>query len=309
MRRILITGGLGVVGSRLGPFLKSRGHEVFLLDNKVMKRDDYIRADVTSMVEVLEAFKRFEPDCVLHLAGEVGRENGEMFARRSVDVNVSGTINMIQVCREYDAAIIFASSSEVYGDVGEAVMREDLPPGKLTNCYALSKFQAEQYLRHFNENYGVKAKAVRMFMCYGPGEYPSIYRSAMTRFIYNLMRGRSVSVHRGAKRSWCYIDDMCAGWEAVVSHMDSGPYDVYNIGRHDPRPMEEVAELICRLTGRPTSLIKETNVPRFVSLVKNASFEKAKEELGFEAKVSLDEGVRRTIEWHKEIVFDDSIEC
>lgn len=309
MKRLLITGGLGAIGSRLAPHLRSRGYEVYILDNKVMKRDDYIRADVTSMVEVMEAFKRWDPDCVLHLAGEVGRENGELFARRSVDVNVSGTINLIQLCREHDTGIVFASSSEVYGDVGDTVMHEELPTGKLTNCYALSKFQAEQYLRHFSENYGLRARSIRMFMCYGPGEYPSYYRSAMTRFVYRILRNRPVSVHRGAKRSWCYIDDICAGWEAVIRHFDSGGYDVFNIGKHEPRHMFEVAGLICDITKQPGSLIQEVDVPPFVSPVKNASFEKAKRELGFEARIGLEEGIRRTIEWHKQAVHDDNIEC
>jgi len=310
MKRVLITGGLGVIGSRLGPYLRSHGYEVYILDNKVMKRDDYIRADVTSMVEVMEAFKRWDIDCILHLAGEVGRENGELFARRSVDVNVSGTINLIQLCRQYGAAIVFASSSEVYGDVGETVMHEDLPPGKMTNCYALSKSQAEQYLKHFSENYDLRARAIRIFMCYGPGEYPSYYRSAMTRFVYNLMRSRPVKVHRRAKRSWCYIDDICAGWESVIRNMGAGPkYDVFNIGRHDPCTMRDVAEIICQLAGRPKSLIQESDLPPFVSLVKNASFDKAKRLLGYEAKVDLEEGIRRTVEWQKEAVHDDGIEC
>lgn len=309
MSTVLITGGLGTIGSQLVPLLREHGHDVKILDNKILRLKDYIRADVCSTIEVMQAFKQWDVDYVLHLAGEVGRENGELFARRAVDINVSGTLNVIQICREYNARLIYASTSEVYGDIGDSTMREDTPLGAPTNCYALSKFQAEQYIRHFVENYDLEANIIRIFMCYGPGEYPSHFRSAISRFVYNLLHDRPVSVHRGAVRSWCYVDDIAEGWRLVMNQFKPGRAEVYNIGRHDPRNMEDVAKLICRFTGKPESMIQTTEVPKFVIRAKHASFEKAKRELGFEAKVPLEEGLRRTIDWQKAVVTDPNIEC
>ncbi len=291
------------------PLLREGGHDVKALDNKIMRHEDYIRADVTSVIEVVEAFKKWDIDYVLHLAGEAGRENGELFARRTVDINVSGTLNMIQMCREYGARLIFASTSEVYGDVSEAVMREDMVPVKQTNCYAISKYQAEQYISHFVENYDLEAHIIRIFMCYGPGEYPSYFRSAIARFVYNILHDRPIHVHSGTSRSWCYVDDIVEGWRSVMENFKPGSAEVYNIGRHHPSQMSEVAELICDLADKPRGLIRYADVPRFVTRVKNASFEKAKRELGFEAKTPLDEGLRRTIEWQRDFIRDPDIEC
>lgn len=309
MNTVLVTGGLGVIGSRLVPHLRKRGYDVKVMDNKIAKMPDYIRADICSTVEVMEAFKRWDIESVLHLAGEVGRENGELFARRQVDVNVSGTLNLIQLCREYSARLIYAGTSEAYGDIGEQVMREDLSPANLTNCYAISKYQAEQYVRHFVENYGLEAHIIRIFMCYGPGEHPSYYRSAISRFVYNILHNRPITVHKGATRSWCYIDDVVEGWRLVLEHFTPGKTELYNIGRNDPHTMLEVAQLICQLAGKSKDLIRIAEPPRFVTTTKNASFEKAKEKLGFEAKVSLKEGLWQTIEWQRESVLDPNIVC
>ena len=309
MTTVLVTGGLGVIGTRLVPYLRKFGYDVKVTDNRIAKSPDYLRADVCSMVETMQAFKQWKIDYVLHLAGEVGRENGELFARRQVDVNVSGTLNLIQLCREYGARLIYASTSEVYGEIGDRVMREDELPRTQTNCYAISKYQAEQYIRHFVENYGFDAHIIRIFMCYGPGEYPSYYRSAVSRFVYNIMHNRPVSVHRGAQRSWCYIDDIAEGWRLVMEHFAEGKAEVYNIGRQDPRSMAEVAELICELAGRDANLIQESDPPRFVMKVKNASFEKARQKLGFEARTPLEIGLQKTIDWQRTHVTDPHIEC
>ena len=309
MTTVLVTGGLGVIGGGLVPHLRKRGYDTKVMDNKIAKSPDYIRADVCSTVEVTQAFKQWDIDYVLHLAGEVGRENGELFARRQVDVNVSGTLNLIQLCREYGARLIYASSSEVYGDVGDALMRENLAPNGQTNCYAISKSQAEQYIRHFVENYDLQAHIIRIFMCYGPGEYPSYYRSAISRFVYNVLHDRPICVHREARRSWCFIDEIAEGWRLVMEHFTEGKAEVYNIGRNDPRSMDEVARLICRVAGKSDDLIRVTDSPKFVIANKNASFEKAKQRLGFEAKIALEDGLRRTVAWQRLHVTDPNIEC
>src|SRR4051794_32930153 len=115
---ILVTGGLGVIGSRLTEVLRAHGHDVKVTDHRILKSADYMRADVCEYHELARVFREWPVEHVFHLAGEVGRENGELFPRRCVDINVSGTLNLIQLCREHDANLIFASSSEVYGERG-----------------------------------------------------------------------------------------------------------------------------------------------------------------------------------------------
>jgi nucleoside-diphosphate-sugar epimerase len=298
---VLITGGLGVIGRRLTEVLRAAGHEVNTTDMAVRKEPHYQRADVTRYEELTEVFRRWKPEHVFHLAGEVGRENGEQFPRRCVDVNVSGTLNLTQLCTEYGARLYFASTSEIYGDHGTEVVVEEMEEREVlrpTNCYGWSKLQAEQYLRHFSQSQGLKAASMRFFMCYGPGERPDPYRSAMTNFIDSVRHDRPITVHRGTARSWCYIDDIVNGCRLLMERWDGEGYQAFNIGRHDPRPTVEVAELICQMLGKPTDLIELADPGPLVTPVKNASFDKAEQLLGYRAQVDLETGIQRTVEWH-----------
>jgi len=300
---VLITGGLGVIGRALNAALRQRGHETVVSDIKIMKEDGYRRGDITQYVEMDRIFKEFNVNHVFHLAGEVGRVNGEEFPRRAVDINVSGTINLVQLCIEHGARLYFASTSEVYSGLPghvklteEMIEQSGLQP---TNVYGISKLQAEAYLRHFSKNYGLKALAFRFFMCYGPGEYPNPYRSAMANFVYRALTGGTLTVHRSTYRSWCFIDDIVSGCIAAMEKAGDG-FEAYNIGRDDLRSTEEVAQTIVRLTEAKPGQIVYADPDRFVYPIKDASFEKAKRLLGFEARIPLEEGVRRTIAWQKE---------
>ncbi|MGZ6345798.1 MAG: NAD-dependent epimerase/dehydratase family protein [Candidatus Limnocylindrales bacterium] len=299
---VLVTGGLGVIGRRFTEHLREHGYDVKVTDLAIRKEPDYLRADVTRYDELVEVFRRWPIEHVFHLAGEVGRENGEQFPRRCVDINVSGTLNLIQLAIEFGARLYFASTSEIYGDHGTAVVTEALETDTVlrpTNCYGWSKLQAEQYLRHFSRTQGLKAVSMRFFMCYGPGERPDPYRSAMTNFIDAVRHGRPITVHQGTSRSWCYIDDIVTGCRLLMERWDGASYEGFNLGRADPKPMTEVAELICDLLDQPRSLIELAPPGPLVTPVKNASFEKAQRRLGFEATVGLAEGIRRTIEWQR----------
>jgi nucleoside-diphosphate-sugar epimerase len=301
---VLVTGALGVIGQKLSEELRRRGYDTVLSDVKILKQDGYRRGDITQYVEMDRIFKEFKVEHVFHLAGEVGRVNGEEFPRRAVDINVSGTINLAQLCLEHGARLYFASTSEVYSGLpGHEKLTEELVEvhGFLpTNVYGISKWHAEHYLRHFSDAIGLKALAFRFFMCYGAGEYPNPYRSAMTNFIHSALTGKQLNVHRGTARSWCYIDDIVAGCIAAMERAPFKGYEAYNIGRDDLRPTEEVAELIIELTGASKSQLAFSTPDKLVYPVKDASFEKAKRELAFEATIPLEEGIKRTIAWQKE---------
>ncbi|MFB0566212.1 MAG: NAD-dependent epimerase/dehydratase family protein [Candidatus Aminicenantaceae bacterium] len=305
---ILITGGLGHIGSHLAKELRKRGYPVVVSDLKIISQDGYERGDVCSFVEMHRIFKEYNIKHVYHFAGEVGRENGELFPRRCVDVNVSGTLNLIQLCIEHGACLYFASTSEVYGDLaGKYKLTEDLLdryPAHLTNCYAISKLHAEHYIRHFVEHYNLRALSFRFFMCYGDGEWPSPMRSAISNFIYRALTDQPIIVHRNTYRSWCYIEDIVRGCIMAMENFKNNGYQVYNIGRDDLWSMEEVANLVCDLTHKMKSLIKMEDHGWLVTPKKDASFEKAERELGYKSEISQEEGVRRTIAWQKEYVLE-----
>jgi nucleoside-diphosphate-sugar epimerase len=309
---ILVTGGLGVIGTRLCEVLSEHGHDVTITDHRILREDNYLRADVCEYHELDRVFRSGPIEHVFHLAGEVGRENGELFPRRCVDTNVSAVLNLIQLCREYGARFYFASSSEVYGERGaRTLLTEDLietSPVQPHNCYGLSKLHAEQYVRHFVEHYDLKALSVRFFMCYGPPEYPTPYRSAMANFIYKALRGERITAHGGTAREWCYIDDIVEGCRTAIEGFDpTRGYEAYNVGRSGLIDSVECARLVCRLAGASEDLVDVVEPGPFTTHVKRASFDKIREHFGFEAKVDLEEGIRRTIEWQRRYVLREPL--
>lgn len=312
MGKIFVTGALGVIGSFLVPYLRERGHDVITSDVFVRDYSDYVRADITSFEDLYRVFKKEDIDTVMHMAGEVGRMVGEEHPQKMIYVNNIGTLNLIKLCMEHTCRLVYFSTSEVYGhlfDSGNPVKEEDLDKdGSVfvtTNVYAMSKLFGEAIVKHYVENYGLNAVAIRPFMIYGPREYPSKYRSAICNFIYSALAGEKISVHRGAVRAWCYISDFVYGAYLVMKHRFSGIYEAFNIGSDEYRTMEETAKMVAAECKADRSRIEVIDPPeRFLSLSKKFSIDKVKS-LGYEPKISLREGIHRVTEWQRAEVIKD----
>ena len=304
---ILITGGLGVIGSRLAAALREHGYDVKVTDHRILKEPGYLRADVCEYHELDRVFREWPIEHVFHFAGEVGRENGELFPRRCVDINVSGTLNLIQLCREYGARLYFASSSEVYGERGaETLLTEELvdhEPVLPHNCYGISKLQAEQYIRSFRRALrpgGAVLPVLHVLRAAGvPESLPQRDDElhpprASRRTHHRASRNRSLLVlHRRHRRRLPARD---GGFRSQPG------YQAYNLGNAGLIDSVECARLVCRLADASEDLVDVVEPGPFTTHVKLASFDKIRDHFGFEAKVDLEEGVRRTIEWQRENV-------
>jgi nucleoside-diphosphate-sugar epimerase len=303
---ILVTGSEGSIGQRLTQTLRDLGHEVISADYYLKDQTGYEKVDITRFEEVIRVFRGpYQIDLVLHLAGEVGRLNGEMFPQRMVHVNELGTLNLIQACVEHGTRLIFFSTSEIYGNLGSDIkMSEHLAeeiPLEQTNIYAISKFNAERYIKHFHRNYGLKAAIIRPFMIYGPGEYPGKYRSAISNFIFRALTGQELEVHRGTRRAWTYIDDFIQGVLLILEKHDFDHLEAYNIGSDEEHDTEEVAKIILEET-KSSSQIRIIDPPKqFFTPVKIGDFQKI-HSLGFRCRFSLREGIRSTITWQRKVL-------
>ena len=305
MSKVLVTGALGFIGSYLVPHLKRADYDVVSLDVHVRDYSDYVRADVTSFEDLHHIFTKEKVNTVIHMAGEVGRMVGEEHPQKMIYVNNIGTLNLVRLCLEHNCRLVYFSTSEVYGrllDSGAKVKEQDIEQkGAVfitTNIYALSKLFGEAIIRHYVENYGLNAVTIRPFMVYGPGEYPSKYRSAITNFVHGALTGGKITVHRGTVRAWCYISDFLDGFSLVLKHPFSG-YEAFNIGSDEYHTMEEVAEMTIAECKGSVDQIEVVEPPaKFLSLTKKFSIEKIKS-LGYEPRISLREGIRRVAEWQK----------
>ncbi len=310
---ILVTGGLGFIGKKLVEKLKLeyKDYQIVVLDQYIRDYDDYIRSDITDFGEVYTNVKRINGNIryIIHAASEVGRINGEEHPWKMIDSAVKGTLNLINIALEYDAKLVYFSTSEVYGDIfdDKEVIEEDMlnvSPLTLNNVYAISKLFGESLVRHYVKNYGLKAVGIRPFMVYGPGVYSSKYKSALDIFIWNLLNEKEINVDKDCVRSWCHINDFLEGILLIVRKhdFDSNEYQSYNIGNNkEYKTIEQSAKFITKELKADPNLIKRQKFNgKFKSQSKYFNTDKL-ENLGFVPTVSIEEGIREMIDWYKKV--------
>ncbi len=299
--RILVTGGLGSVGSVLVRELRSRGHTVYVSDLLNSGAEGYIRCDVSSYRQVADLFETVEVDYVYHLAAEFGRWNGEKHYEALWNSNVVGTKNMIRLQEQKRFRMIVFSSSEVYGEYDKVMLERvmDEVPIRQLNDYAMSKWVNEMQVENSREEFGTETVRVRLFNTYGPGEYYSPYRSAICVFIYKALHGQPYTVHLGHSRTSTYVDDTARTLANICERFVPG--EVYNIGGTELHDMKEVSDIILGYLGISDSGIVEYRDPEpRTTLHKKVDCSKAVRDLSHEPRITLEEGIPMTIEWAKQ---------
>lgn len=312
--RILVTGGLGAVGSYLVPELRQRGHDVFVADLRHHHNSpNYARCDVSEYRQVERLWtgggwangytpKGRQFDLVYHLAAEFGRWNGEDFYENLWMTNAVGTKNILRMQEREGFRAVYFSSSEVYGDWMN-VMSEDVMDKhevKQLNDYAISKWVNEMQVLNSQEQYNTESVRVRLFNTYGPGEYYSPYRSVICMFCYRALHNIPFTVYRGHKRTSTYVSDCVRALANIADNFKPG--EVYNIGGNDYHDIETVAEIVLRLTGKQNSgLAQFKESEPFTTKQKLVDTTKARLDLGLQSTVSLEDGIRATIDWMCEV--------
>jgi len=282
-----VLGSEGNIGKPLVRYLRSKGYEVLESDIKPAWRPDYIMADIRNPSDLIPAFD-WQPDVVFMMAAMVSRVTCEQASSLAIETNVGGLQHILDMTKRSKAHIVHFSTSEVYGPELE-VMDERLMP-KPNNRYGLSKLVGDWLVQYEVAQHGLSAVILRPFMMYDEDEDLGDHRSAMIRFATNLIRHKPITLHRGSARGWLHVSDAVRAIEAAARVRD---FSIINIGHPDIRPMRELAELICREVGAPTSLILETDLPPRMTAVKRPTLDRQRDLLGFMPLVSLEEGVKR----------------
>ena len=299
--KILVTGGLGFIGTNLVKELEKRGHEVWVCDLQNSERDNYIRCDVSKHRQMQEIYKDNNFDYVYHLAAEYGRWNGEDFYENLWLTNVIGTKNNLRFQEEKKFRMIHFSSAEVYGDY-EGKMREDVMdkiPIKQMNDYAMTKWVNEMQILNSAARFGTETVRVRLFNTYGPGEYYSEYRSAICVFIYKALHDLPYTIYTKHERTSSYIDDSVRTLANICENFKPG--EVYNIAGHELHKMKTASDIILKYLGKDDSLVEYKDEQSDTTLVKKVEVTKAVRDLDHKSTVSLEEGIPKTIEWQKEV--------
>jgi dTDP-glucose 4,6-dehydratase len=301
MARILITGSEGTLGRPLVRELRRRGHEVWGCDLQHQADQQYYRADVSNFRQLERAFER-PYDFVYHLAAEFGRINGEEYYDTLWQTNVIGTRNVLELQRRTGFKLVFASSSEIYGDRHEEILHESIPLNHAIiqhNDYAVTKWVNEIQIMNFEKRHGNACMRLRFFNAYGPGERYHNYRSVVCLFAYRAMHDLPYTVYEGYHRVFMYIDDFIPTLANACERFRPG--EVYNIGGTDYRSVHELSDLILQHLGKSDRLV--TYLPEEKHNVQNKrpDIRRAREAFGHDPKVTLEDGVPRTLDWMKQI--------
>lgn len=312
--RILVTGGLGTIGTVLVKELRSRKQHVVSCDLHHQAnefgfgiRGDaegtfYARCDVAQYREIERVFDRMGPfDYVYHCAAEFGRWNGEDFYETLWRTNVIGTKNLIRLQERLRFRLIHFSSSEVYGDwpglMIETVMDEN--EVKQLNDYAMTKWVNEIQLRNSALQFGTESVVVRLFNTYGPGEHYSPYRSVNCRFLYCALHGLPWVVYRGHSRTSTYVVDTVCTLANVMDHFKPG--ETYNISGDGLHTIEELSDLVLKITGADPSQVLYRDSETMTTKSKRVDISKAVRGLDHRNNYSLEEGMRLTAEWMRQV--------
>ena len=287
IKKILVTGSEGNIGKKLVKYLKQCGYKVMRLDIEQKFADDYFKQDIRDPFWI-----NYIPDVVFHLAGMVSRITCEKNPHLAVDVNITGTSNIIQFCKTVNAKLINFSTSEVYGNTNNINFENN----KLTpnNMYGITKLLAEKLITYEVKNCGLKAIIIRPYMIYDEDETIGIHRSAMIRFATSLINKEKIIVHKNSKRSWIHIDDVVI---LLEKSMFINNFEIINIGHKDVLYIKEMATKMCTfLKLNPKKYIIEKELPKKMTLIKQPSLEKQTKLLKYEPKINIDIGILKVLE-------------
>ena len=297
--KILVTGGLGAVGTWLVKELRGRGHEVWIMDRPHHHDPQYVRGDVGEFRQFERVVEGRDFECVYHLAAEFGRWNGEDFYETLWRTNAIGTKNLLRLQERMGFRSIFFSSSEVYGDY-DGVMVEDVMDRveiRQMNDYAMTKWVGEQQVLNSAAMFGTETVRVRLFNTYGPGESYSRYRSAICIFAYHALHDMPFTVYTGHLRTSTFVSDTTRTLANIADSFRAG--EVYNIGGLDLHDMETPARMILEYLGKPASLATYKEGEPFTTKDKRVDCSKAIRDLAHAPEVTIEEGIPRTLDWMK----------
>ncbi|HXJ93640.1 MAG TPA: NAD(P)-dependent oxidoreductase [Terriglobia bacterium] len=294
---ILVTGGLGAIGTVLVEELRRRGHGVWLCDLSHHHDPQYIRCDVAEYRQLERIFDHHRFEMVYHLAAEFGRWNGEDFYETLWRSNVIGTKNVIRLQEKHRFRHVFFSTSEVYGD-WDGVMREDvmdLYEVRQLNDYAITKWAGEMQVMNSAQMAGTETVRVRLFNVYGPGEKYSNYRSVNCLFCYRALHDLPYTVYLQHHRCATYVTDAVRTLANIADTFIPG--EVYNIGSTEYRDIKTVSDLVLRHLGKDDRRVTYERLEPFTTRDKKVDVGKAERDLGHCPRVPLAVGLARTLEW------------
>jgi len=306
--RILVTGGAGFVGTNLVRLLLSRGHTVTVLDDFRTGRAEYlegldveiVRGEIGDTALVTDLAQ--DKDAIVHLAAAGSVVDSVADPSANFEANAQGTFSVLNAARAANIGrLVFSSTGgALIGNAVPPVNEQSLP--KPISPYGASKLAAEAYCHAFAKSYGIRTVALRFANVYGP--YSGHKKGAITVFLRALHEGRPIQIFGDGKasRDFMYVDDICRGLELGLTS-DLEPGTVAHLATGVETSVSELADACRQAVGLPDHPI-EYLPPRPGEVERNfATYDYAKQAMGFEPTVALTDGLARTYDWYQQHVF------
>ncbi len=320
MKKVLVTGVAGFVGSNLSQSLLAKGYHIIGIDNfsqgekrnltSLVKesRFEFHEGDVCDPLFIEKVGRA--ADFIVHLAAfKIPRYGGTL---NTLTINTEGTKNILELSRKTQAKVVFSSTSDVYGKNPNIPFSEDSScvvgsPTVRRWAYAVSKMFDEQLCFAYAEEFKIPVSIVRYFGGYGPNQKLSWWGGPQSVFIDCALQGKSLTIHGDGlqTRSFIYVSDLVAG-TIMTMESDRSLGQVYNIGNPEEISILDLAKMIWKMVRSDDPVIEfipyqsfsknYEDVPRRVP-----NIQKSKDELGFEPKISLKDGLLQTVEWQRKV--------
>jgi len=300
--KVLITGGAGFIGSHLANQLHQRGHYVRVLDDlssgdpaNLLPGINFNRGDVRDIPKLWSLLQGV--DVVYHLAARVSVPASILYPREYNDVNVGGTVSLLEACRDVNVKrVILGSSATVYGDESVQPVNESMPTRPAVP-YAVSKLAAEHYLFNLGQLCGFETVALRIFNAYGPGQpLPPAHAPVIPQFVHQIAGSGSVVIFGDGSqtRDFVYIDDVV---EALISAAQVTGVDrqIINVGSGSEISLNQLVEQIALIVGTKANLLYNRTASGGIARLV-ADLSKAKQLLNYIPSIQLELGLRRLIE-------------
>lgn len=312
---ILVAGGAGFIGSNFCQLLLKKGHKVWVVDNLITGRKEnlnqiidypdfsFVQANVI-VPQVIERLGEFKFDVVYHFASPASPIWYQKYPLETLEVNSVGTKNLLEIAKRDGAKFIFASTSEVYGDPLEHPQKEtywgNVNSFGERSCYDESKRYGEAICYTYLKDFNVDVRIVRIFNTYGPNMDPNDGR-VVSNFVTQAIKGDDLTIYGDGSqtRSFCYVDDLIGAFYLMSVKDVTG--EIINLGNATEFTMLELAKLVNKKVGNSNKIIYQ-DLPQDDPKQRRPDISKAKELLGWQPKVSLKDGLEKTIKYFKTVV-------
>lgn len=319
MQTYLVTGGAGFIGSQLCVSLIKQGHRVINVDNfndfynpeikerniaSLIDHSNYLlyKVDIRDKDAISQLFESNKIDAVIHLAGMAGVRPSIDNPLLYEDVNVEGTITILECMKKYKIQqLIFGSSSSVYGESDYRTrFKEDQKLQPMLSPYAITKKTGEDYCYLYHNLYQINAVVLRFFTVYGPGQRPDL---AIYKFTDLISKGLPIPFYGDGTslRDYSYIEDIIQGINQAIDLLEKNTkvFEIVNLSGDRTVSLKELLSIIERELGKKALLNQLPMQPGDV-FATNADLSKAKDILNYHPQTSIEEGIRKFVSWYLE---------